>query len=104
MFNSDDEYYDYFLKIPNGTGTIFVRDVGDKVTKLKKDEKLIILTGVIKVPKDCELKGECIYVVTGQMRKGVSQLDIHHRTEEDVSKITIGDSISGVLLKSLWRT
>lgn len=86
------------------SGQVIFRDAGP-ADHLKGGEgkRLMIVVGIVAVGKEAALKGESQYTISGIENKGVSQIDIHMRTETDLSEKTIGMSLDGMVKSPVWR-
>lgn len=108
------------------TGQIVLRDSTDNTPNGDDtNRKMMMVVGVIAVPKGLKLKGECKYTICSKSQqndveglyqmidpdfKKISQssdeiaLILFPETEEDVSDKTIGMGLSGILKSiEMWR-
>ena len=111
------------------TGQIVLRDSIDKIPGVEGDDrKVMMVVGVIAVPKDTPLKGECKYTICSKpKRHGIMglyelidpdmeklnrlvpefeeiEIALLPETEEDISDEIRGDTIGGALTSHhRWR-
>ena len=106
------------------SGQIFLRDSGKTPPSDKSKRKLMMVTGIIAVPENFNLKGECKYTIAGKKNSsgiaGLFQMidpefgkaspefdeiniTIFPDTEEDLSDSSLGQTLSGLLLQPIWR-
>lgn len=82
------------------SGQLVFRDVGQTAKVLDgTDRKLMMVYGILAVPEHLDFKGEHQYTVNGFG----GNLKIFKDSEIDVSKITKGNTPSGVLKEPIWR-
>lgn len=79
------------------SGQIFVRETA---AKAKDGRKLIIVVGILAVPDNTPVHGECQYTVTGS--ETWTDLTIHPG-HKDISEHSKGNDISGLLTLPLWQ-
>lgn len=81
------------------TGQIIFRD-SDKETD--DGYKLMMICGVVKVPKDFRFQGEHQYTITGCVN-GNTHLQLHVDTEHDLTDKLRGMTLNGMVFSPIWR-
>lgn len=82
------------------SGQLIFRDVGQTAKVLDgTDRKLMMVFGILAVPEHLDFKGEHQYAVNGFG----GDLKLFKDSEIDVSKITQGNTPSGILKEPIWR-
>jgi hypothetical protein len=81
------------------TGQVIIREVKENLD-LADGRKLVIIFGILALPKDSDLKSEHQYPVFGDVSNVVR---IAEEQGQDVSAQTIGNTPGGLLSQPIWR-
>ena len=106
------------------TGQLILRESGEKAPGDNTDRKLMMVVGVLAVPKNLNLKGEHKYTIAsqdltsnltslyrlvdpdfGKMTKTFDEitLTLLPETGEDMSEEIKGDTLGNILHRGMWR-
>lgn len=81
-------------------GQLFFRETEKNTKDLDcTDRKLYIVLGIVAVPSNLEIKGEHQYAVAGC----AGELIIDLENSIDISKISIGSGLGGLVTQPIWR-
>lgn len=84
------------------SGQLFFRDTRDSDGS---DRKLMMVVGIIAVPKDSSLKGEHKYTVAGDDDTfGGKPGLVIHPDSEDLTELAKGMAAGSLLTQPIWRT
>ena len=83
------------------TGQVILRDASIDAPD-GSNRKLMMLVGVIAVPKDMPLEGEHQYTISGVDALGIIQLQLY-TPGLDVTKIAQGHTLGNLVLEPIWR-
>ena len=81
------------------TGQVVFRDAAE-VAPTNDGRKLMMIVGVIAVPNDFVFEPEHQYIVSGNPQ---GQLTVHAESGEDISIMSHGCSLGGLVLQPIWR-
>ena len=86
------------------SGELFLREAGGDTKDMDgSDRKLMMVVGVIAVPKDTKLKGEHKYTVVGDLLVGDKITLVIHNDAEDLTEAAEGMAAGSMLTQPIWR-